>query len=174
FGRRLRGVRSGPAVDGRTATGAGAGSRATLFAAEGGGPEVSHSNTLTVDVVTNYVNLALVARPASPRHLPQPRGSAASLRGRPEAVAGPSGFVTSYAQGCARGAELDFERRCRELMPALARSANGWTFHVAERSAPSVVSAWESAHAALVLLHLDPPAPAAELRAPHQARQRQD
>ena len=69
---------------------------------------------------------------------------------------------------------MDFERRCRDLMPALARSANGWTFHVAERGAPSVVSAWESAHAALVLRHLDPAAAAAELRALYEACQRED
>ena len=69
---------------------------------------------------------------------------------------------------------MDFQRRCRELLPALLRGANGWSFHVAERDAPSVVSAWESAHAALVVRHVDPAAAAAELRALYEACQRDD
>jgi hypothetical protein len=69
---------------------------------------------------------------------------------------------------------LDFERRCRELLSALAREANGMAFHVAERDAPAVVSSWESAHAALALRHLDPAAAAAELRAVYAACQRDD
>jgi len=69
---------------------------------------------------------------------------------------------------------LDFERRCRELLAALRREAHGAPFHVSERGAPSVVSSWDSGHAALVLRHLDPAAAAAELRALYAACQRDD
>ncbi len=69
---------------------------------------------------------------------------------------------------------LDFERRCRELLAGLRREAQGAPFHVAERGAPSVVSSWDSAHAALVLRHLDPAAAAAELRGLYAACQRDD
>src|SRR5262245_17820664 len=75
---------------------------------------------------------------------------------------------------CAQERSLDFQRRCRELLSALLRGANGFSFHVAGRTAPSVVSSWDSAQAALVLRHLDPAAAAAELRTLYAACQRDD
>lgn len=69
---------------------------------------------------------------------------------------------------------MEFERRCRELMSLLARDANGVSFHVADTSAPSVLSAWDSAHLALALRHTDPAAAAAELRALYRACQGDD
>jgi hypothetical protein len=59
-------------------------------------------------------------------------------------------------------------------MPLLAREASGLAFHVAEAGAPSVLSAWESAHLALALRHVDPAGAAAELRALYKACQRDD
>jgi hypothetical protein len=69
---------------------------------------------------------------------------------------------------------LEFERRCRELVSRLARGADDLSFHVADPAAPSVLSAWDSAHLALVLRHIDPAAAAAELRALYRACQRDD
>jgi hypothetical protein len=69
---------------------------------------------------------------------------------------------------------LEFERRCRELLSGLVREANGLSFHVADTAAPSVLSAWDSAHLALVLRHVDAAAAAAELRALYRACQRDD
>jgi mannosylglycerate hydrolase MGH1-like protein len=69
---------------------------------------------------------------------------------------------------------VEFERRCRDLLSELAREANGVSFHVAERGSPDVLSAWESAHLALVLRHVDPAAAASELRALYGACQRND
>jgi len=69
---------------------------------------------------------------------------------------------------------LEFERRSRELLSALARESRGLRFHVAERCAPSVLSSWDSAHLALALQHLDPALAAAELRALYAACQRAD
>ena len=69
---------------------------------------------------------------------------------------------------------MEFERRCRELVSRLARGADDLSFHVADPAAPSVLSAWDSAHLALVLRHIDPAAAAAELRALYRACQRDD
>ncbi|MFI5314894.1 MAG: hypothetical protein ACHQ6T_04280 [Myxococcota bacterium] len=69
---------------------------------------------------------------------------------------------------------MEFERRSRELLSALARDAHGLRFHVAELGAPSVLSSWDSAHLALALLHVDPAAAVAELRALYAACQRDD
>jgi len=68
---------------------------------------------------------------------------------------------------------LEFERRCRQLLSTLVREANGVSFHVADANAPSVLSAWDSAHVALALRGSDPAAAAAELRALYQACQRE-
>ena len=59
-------------------------------------------------------------------------------------------------------------------MSLLARGASEGAFHVADREAPNVLSAWDSAHLALALRHLDPAAAAAELRALYHACQRDD
>ena len=69
---------------------------------------------------------------------------------------------------------MEFESRCRELLPSFARSADGLAFHVDSRSGPDVLSSWTSAHAALVLSALDPGAATAELRALYRACQRSD
>jgi len=59
-------------------------------------------------------------------------------------------------------------------MSLLARGASEGAFHVADREAPNALSAWDSAHLALALRHLDPAAAAAELRALYHACQRDD
>jgi hypothetical protein len=69
---------------------------------------------------------------------------------------------------------VEFERRCRDLLSLLAREANGLSFHVADRESPNVLSAWDSAHLALVLRHVDPAGAASELRALYAACQRND
>ena len=61
-------------------------------------------------------------------------------------------------------AELEFEARCRRLLPRLEREVNGLRFHVAAVDAPAILSSWTSAHVALALRHLDPAAAAQELR----------
>ncbi|HTO55461.1 MAG TPA: hypothetical protein VMR50_18905 [Myxococcota bacterium] len=67
---------------------------------------------------------------------------------------------------------MEFEHRCRDLLPALARESADLAYHVAERGAPALLSAFDSAHLALALRHLDAAAAAAELRALYQACQR--
>ena len=69
---------------------------------------------------------------------------------------------------------MEFERRCRDLLSLLAREANGLSFHVADRESPNVLSAWDSAHLALALRHVDAAVAAVELRALYAACQRQD
>jgi len=69
---------------------------------------------------------------------------------------------------------VEFERRCRELLPSFARGADGLAFHVDSPGAADVLSSWTSAHVALVLAALDPAAAAAELRALYRACQRAD
>jgi hypothetical protein len=69
---------------------------------------------------------------------------------------------------------LEFERRCRELLSSLAREANGVSFHVADTAGTSVLSAWDSAHLALALRHVDPAAAAAELRTLYRVCQREN
>ena len=69
---------------------------------------------------------------------------------------------------------MEFAGRCRKLLSSLVRETNGVSFHVADREAPSVLSAWDSAHVALALRHLEPAAAAAELRTLYQACQRPD
>jgi len=69
---------------------------------------------------------------------------------------------------------VEFERRCRDLLSALAREADGVSFHVADRESPNVLSAWDSAHVALALRHVDAAAAAAELRALYAQCQRSD
>ena len=59
---------------------------------------------------------------------------------------------------------MEFEARCRELLPHLSREAHGVRFHVAAADDPAVLSAWTSAHLALALRHLDPAAALTELR----------
>ena len=59
-------------------------------------------------------------------------------------------------------------------MADLERAGFGARFHVASVRAPSVLSAFDSAHAALALRHLDPAAAAAELRALYAACQREN
>ena len=69
---------------------------------------------------------------------------------------------------------MEFERRCREVLSSLAREAGGVSFHVAEAGAPNILSAWDSAHLALALRHVDPAAAVNELRALYRACQRED
>jgi len=69
---------------------------------------------------------------------------------------------------------LEFEERCRRLLPKLEREALGTRFHVAAEGAPAVLSAWTSAHLALALRHIDPAAALAELRALYDACQREN
>ncbi|HTO69677.1 MAG TPA: hypothetical protein VMR31_07420 [Myxococcota bacterium] len=69
---------------------------------------------------------------------------------------------------------MEFEHRCRDLLPRFARRAQELAFHVDSLEGPSVLSAWTSAHAALALATLDASAAAAELRALYRACQRGD
>jgi hypothetical protein len=64
---------------------------------------------------------------------------------------------------------LDFEERCRRLLPRLEREALGERFHVAAVGAPAVLSSWTSAHLALALQPIDPVAALGELRALYAA-----
>jgi len=59
---------------------------------------------------------------------------------------------------------VEFEARCRDLLPSLEREGHGLRFHVATVDGPAVLSSWTSAHLALALRHLDPAAALAELR----------
>jgi hypothetical protein len=59
---------------------------------------------------------------------------------------------------------VEFETRCRDLLPSLEREGHGLRFHVAAVDAPAVLSSWTSAHLALALRRLDPAGAVAELR----------
>jgi hypothetical protein len=67
---------------------------------------------------------------------------------------------------------MEFEERSRRLFSTLERPGFGGSFHVASTDAPAVLSAFDSAHLALALRHLDPAAAAAELRTLYAACQR--
>ncbi len=67
---------------------------------------------------------------------------------------------------------MEFETRCRSLLPHLAREAHGVRFHVAAADAPAVLSSWTSAHLALALRKLAPELALAELRSLYAACQR--
>ena len=67
---------------------------------------------------------------------------------------------------------MEFEARCRELLPRLEREAHGRRFHVATVDGPAVLSSWTSAHLALALRNLDPVAAIAELRSLYAGCQR--
>ncbi len=67
---------------------------------------------------------------------------------------------------------MEFETRCRELLPTLEREAHGLRFHVAAVDAPAVLSSWTSAHLALALRRLAPEAAVAELRSLYAGCQR--
>lgn len=67
---------------------------------------------------------------------------------------------------------MEFEARCRRLVPNLARELDGTRFHTCDVAAPAVLSSWTSAHLALGLRHLDPAAAAAELRSLYALCQR--
>ncbi|MEX2208756.1 MAG: hypothetical protein WEF50_21280 [Myxococcota bacterium] len=69
---------------------------------------------------------------------------------------------------------MEFETRCRSLLPHLARDGHGVRFHVAATDAPAVQSSWTSAHLALALWNLDPALALAELRSLYASCQRDE
>lgn len=69
---------------------------------------------------------------------------------------------------------MEFETRCRSLLPHLARDGHGVRFHVAATDAPASQSSWTSAHLALALWKLDPALARAELRSLYSSCQRDD
>lgn len=97
-------------------------------------------------------------------------------RATAEAGAAPSGFFSpeSIRTQTTGAAELEFEQRCRDLLPSLEREDGGLRFHVATVDGPAVMSSWTSAHLALSLRHIDAAAALAELRALYEGCQRDD
>lgn len=69
---------------------------------------------------------------------------------------------------------MEFEKRCRDLLPSLERQGHGLRFHVANVDAPAVMSSWTSAHLALALRQLDSDFALAELRSLYAGCQRDD
>ncbi len=69
---------------------------------------------------------------------------------------------------------MEFEARCRKLLPELIREAHGVRFHVDAADAPAVLSSWSSAHLALALRAIDPALAVAELANLYAACQRDD
>ncbi len=67
---------------------------------------------------------------------------------------------------------MEFETRCRNLLPHLSREAHGLPFHVAAPDEPAVLSSWTSAHLALALRRIDPDLALAELRSLYAGCQR--
>jgi hypothetical protein len=66
---------------------------------------------------------------------------------------------------------LDLVDRCRSLFAGLRREAFGGVFHLPSSDAAQRISAWWSAHHALVLRHLDPELALTELRTLYAACQ---
>ncbi len=69
---------------------------------------------------------------------------------------------------------MDFEARCRRLVPNLAREIDGAGFHAGDVADPAVLSSWTSAHLALGLRHIDPAAAVTELRTLYASCQREN
>jgi hypothetical protein len=67
---------------------------------------------------------------------------------------------------------VEFEARCRDLLPSLEREGHGLRFHVAAVDDPAVLSSWTSGHLALAMRHLHPEAALAELRSLYAGCQR--
>ncbi len=85
-------------------------------------------------------------------------------------------FLGHFSSGRRRlgAAEVEFEKRCRDLLPSLRREAHGLRFHVATIDGPAVMSSWTSAHLALALRHVDPDVALSELRSLYSGCQRDD
>jgi hypothetical protein len=67
---------------------------------------------------------------------------------------------------------VEFEARCRSLLPSLEREGHGLRFHVAAAEDPAVLSSWTSAHLALALRRVAPDLAASELRSLYAGCQR--
>lgn len=69
---------------------------------------------------------------------------------------------------------MEFEARCRRLLPSLAREIDGAHFHASSAAGTALISSWASGHLALGLRHLDAAAAAAELRTLYALCQREN